>query len=187
VTETTRPAVTLAKEAHKFDGTDDCPRCLFEAYNYLKRREFTDSRPPGVSWVLHQFGMKLNDCLPDTARQSLVRYLPNGSDPLDGTDGDGRDETRGYMALDWFVRTYLPAFLELHPALAGHATAVRNLARIDNIDTAREAGPVVHAAWDAAWDAAGAAAREFLQPTVTALQESALELYDRMIRGTWDA
>jgi len=50
------------------------------------------------------------------------------------------------------------------------------------------------AARDAAWDAAGAAARaaawdaagEVLNPTVIILQESALALYDQMIRGTWD-
>jgi hypothetical protein len=37
------------------------------------------------------------------------------------------------------------------------------------------------AAWAAAWAAAGAAARDALEPTVAELQDSALELLDRMI------
>jgi hypothetical protein len=43
------------------------------------------------------------------------------------------------------------------------------------------------AAWDAARDAAWAAAREFLKPTVTELQTSAIDLFSRMIRPTVDA
>jgi hypothetical protein len=58
------------------------------------------------------------------------------------------------------------------------------------MEAAAAAGPVVRAAWDAARDAAGAAAGaaadKVLQPTVVILQESALALYDQMIRGTWD-
>ena len=158
----TSKTITLAKGGHDYDGTDDCPRCMFEAYNWIKRQEFTDSRPPGVSSALHIFGMRLNDCLPDQPRQALARYLPNGQDPLAGTENDGHEETRGYMALDWLIRTYLLRFLELSPRLAESVAAVKALARIDNMDAAQAAGPVVTAAWaaarDAAWDAAGAAA-----------------------------
>jgi hypothetical protein len=238
--------VTLAKGSHDYDGTDDCPRCLFEAYNWITRQEFTDNCPPGVSPVLHTFGMQLNDCLPDKPRQALTRYLPNGTDPLAGTAGDGRDETRGYMALDWLIRTHLLRFLELVPALSVHAASVRMLPRISDMKSAEAAGVIVRAAgaaagdaagdaagaaardaagaaagaaawaaardaaWDAAWAAAGAAAwaaawaaagaaawaaagaaawdaaRDVLNPVVVVLQESAVALYDRMIRGTWD-
>ena len=191
---TSKPAVILAAGAHESDGTDDCPRCLFEAYNWIKQHQFTDSCPPGVSPVLHAFGMRLNDCLGDATRQALVRYLPNGADPLDGTAGDGRDETRGYIALDWLIRTHLLRFLELTPRLADHADAVRALARIDSIESACAAGPVVRAAGAAAWDAARAAARDaagdavdkVLTPVVVILQESALALYDQMITGSWE-
>ena len=249
MTDTTaKPPITLAPGAHhdQFDGTDTCPRCMFEAYNWIKRHQFTDQCPPGVSIVLHTMGMRLNDCLPHDTRQALVKYLPNGTDPLDGTADDGRDETRSYMALDWLIRTHLLRFLELSPRLAEHAAAVRGLGRIDCMERAELAGPVVgaagDAAWAAAWDAAGdaawaaawdaardaagdaaraaawdaagdaagaaawdaardaagaaagaaawAAARdavtEFCRPTVVILQESALALYDAMIRGTWD-
>jgi hypothetical protein len=197
----TKPRIVLSKGSHdgEFDPDDPaCPRCLFEAYNWAKRQQFTDACPPGVSPVLHTFGMRLNDCLPDATRQALVRYLPNGSDPLDGTASDGRDETRSYMALDWLIRTHLLRFLELSPRLAEHAAAVRALVRIDGMASAEAAGPVVRAAgaaagdaaWDAAWDAARAAARDaarkVLNPVVVILQESALALYDQMIIGTWD-
>jgi hypothetical protein len=250
----TNTTIILAKGAHEYDGSADCPRCLFEAYNLIKREEFTDSRPPGVSSALHIFGMRLNDCLDDQTRQALTRYLPNGADVLDGTHNDGHEETRGYIALDWLIRTYLLRFLELSPWLVEAAASVRALARIDSMEAAAAAGPVVRAAgdaagdaawgaawgaagdaawdaaggaagdaawaaawaaagaaaggaawdaagaaaWDAArgaardaaraaaWDAAWAAARKVLRPTVVILQESALALYDQMIRGTWD-
>jgi hypothetical protein len=168
MTETARSPVTLSAGAHEWDGTDDCPRCLFEAYNLIKRQQFTDACPPGVSPVLHAFGMQLNDCLPDETRQALTRYLPNGDDPLAGTALDGKDETRSYMALDWMVRTWLLRFLELSPRLSVHAASVRKLRRIDSMESAEEAGVIVRAAHAAAhaaagaaaWDAAGAAARD---------------------------
>jgi hypothetical protein len=197
----TKPRIILAKGGHDpdtYDSIADCPRCLFEAYNWAKRQAFTAECPPGVSPVLHTFGMRLNDCLPDATRQALVRYLPNGSDPLDGTASDGRDETRSYMALNWLIRTHLLRFLELSPRLAEHAAEVRALAPIRDMDTAAAACPVVRAAWAAAraaagdaagaaaWAAARAAAGAILNPVVVVLQESALALYDRMIIGTWD-
>jgi len=168
--------ITLAKGGH--DGEDSCggspQRCLFEWYNWLTRDEHTDACPPGVSRVLHSFGIALNDLLPDDRRQELVRYLPNGTSPLAGTD-DGRDEARGYLALDWLIRTYLPTWLALVPALAEHAAAAAGLPVIAGLETAEFAGPVVRAAgdaaraaagdaagataWAAAWDAAWAAAR----------------------------
>ena len=158
----TTTTIILAKGAHEYDGSADCPRCLFEAYNLIKREEFTDSCPPGVSSALHIFGMRLNDCLDDQTRQALTRYLPNGADVLDGTHNDGHEETRGYIALDWLIRTYLLRFLELSPRLTEAAASVRALARIDSMEAAAAAGPVVRAArdaaWDAAWDAAGNAA-----------------------------
>ena len=158
-------------------GGHDCADgegCLFEWYNYLTRQARTDDCPPGVSTILWRFGMNLNDVLPDDKRQQLARFLPNGADRLAGTAADGRDETRGYMALDWLVRTYAPAFLDLG-GLTAEAAALRDLRRIVDLEAAQSAGPVVRdardkaaaagsaagsAAWDAAGDAAGDAARD---------------------------
>jgi hypothetical protein len=158
---TSTGTITLAKGAHSAkQECDDPERCLFEWYNWLTRHQHTDSRPPGVSPVLHQYGMSLNDILPDDRRQELTRFLPNGNDRLAGTEGDGKDETRGYIALDWLIRTYTPAWLDL-AGLTAEATALRDLRRIADLVTAKDAGPVVRQASSkaaAAWDAAGAAA-----------------------------
>ena len=192
--------IVLAKGSH--DGNCDNPECLFEWYSWLDRHVHTDECPPDVSKVLHTFGMRLNDALPDDRRQELKRFLPLPGErsPLAGTRDDGQDETRGFMALDWLIRTYTPAWLDL-AGLTAEAAALRDLRRIVDLVAAQTAGPVVRqareraaaardAAWDAAWDAAGAAAgdaawdaaRARLQPTVDLLQASAIDLYDRMIR-----
>ena len=197
--------ITLAKGNHPAPP-DDCgnpERCLFEWYNWLTRQRHTDDRPPGVSPVLHTFGMRLNDILPDDRRQELARFLPNGTDRLAGTEHDGKDETRGYIALDWLIRTYTPAWLDL-AGLTAEATTLRDLRRIADLVAAQAAGPAVReassraaaagdAAGDAAWDAAraaaraaaGDAARAKLAPTVAELQTSAIALYDVLITGEW--
>ena len=153
--------ITLAKGSHDGD-CDDPERCFFEWYNWLTRAKHTDDCPPGVSPVLHQFAIKLNDLLPDDRRQQLKQYLPHdGTNPLSGTAGDGLDETRGYLALDWLIRTYTPAFLDL-AGLTEEATALRDLRRIADLVAAQNAGPVVRETRTkaaAAWDAARAAAR----------------------------
>ena len=156
-------AITLAKGSHDGD-CDDPQRCLFEWYNWLTRQKHTDSCPPGVSPVLHAYGVQLNDALPDDKRQQLKRFLPNGADRLAGTASDGLDETRGYIALDWLIRTWTPAWLDL-AGLTAEAAALRDLRRITDLVAAQQARPVVlagrdkaDAAWAAAWDAARAAA-----------------------------
>ena len=155
--------LTLARGSH--DECDD-GSCLMEARMLLLGKPKTDDRQPGVSRVLHDMGINLNDSFPDDRRQELKRFLPHGGvDPLANTD-DGRDEQRSYMALDWLIRTYTPAFLDLRPELADVAAELRSLRRIVDMAAAEAAGPVVRtaqqksaAAGDAAWAAAGAAAR----------------------------
>ena len=147
---------------------DDPQRCLFEWYNHLTRGADTHQCPPGVSPVLHRYGLRLNDALDDSKRQQLRRYLPDGADVLAGTAGDGKDETRSYIALDWLIRTWTPAWLGV-AGLSKEATALRELRRVADSAAARAAGPAISqarekaaAAWDAAgdaaWDAAGDAA-----------------------------
>jgi hypothetical protein len=227
--------------------------CLLEAAAFMAGEHHSDS-PSCVSSVLGSFGRSLNDRLDDTKRQQLKPILPS----LLNTAGDGLDEQRGYLALDWLIRTYTPAWLDL-AGLTAEATELRELRRIVDLATAQAAGPVVRAgqtkaaaawaaawaaagdaagdaAWDAAWAAAGdaardaagdaaraaardaaraaaraaardaawaaardaawaaawaaagaaagdaawAAARDALKPTVTQLQDSAIDLYRRM-------
>jgi hypothetical protein len=213
--------------------------CAMEVVAWLAGEGITDA-PVCASPVLRVFTVDLNDRWPDRQRQKLRPYLPR----MVGTAGDGQDEARSYLALDWLIRTFTPAWLDL-AGLTAEAAELRALRRIVDPASAEAAGPVVVAAWaaaraardaagaaaraardaagdaaraaawdarvaawdaagaawdarvaawdaaGAAWDAAGAAAgdaaraaraaRAALQPTVETLQESALELLDRMI------
>ena len=142
---TSPDTITLYKGGHEPAECADGKRCLFEWYNHLTRGQDTDSCPPGVSPVLHTFGMRLNDVLPDDRRQELKFVLPNGDDPLAGTASDGLDETRGYLALDWLIRTWTPAWLDL-AGLTEEATALRDLRRIADLLAAQSAGQVVRQA-----------------------------------------
>lgn len=99
--------------------------CLLEAAALFAGETHTDS-PTCVSPVLATYGRNLNDVLPDGRRQELKRFIPL----LPGTAGDGADEARSYLALDWLIRTYTPAFLDLRPELADVAAELRGLRRI---------------------------------------------------------
>ena len=171
---------TLHLAAGGHDRRED-GMCLMEAAAWLAGQDHS-ARPPCVSPVLGALGRDLNDVLPDDTRQQLKQYLR----PMLGTAGDGKDETRSYLALDWLIRTWLPAWLDL-ARLAADAAAVRGLAPVTDLASAHAAGPVVRAvrvnalaaeaaAWAAAWDAAWAAA---------GLQGSAIALYDMLITGEW--
>ncbi len=138
--------------------------CLLEAAAYMAGEPHSD-HPACVSPILGAFGRDLNDRLDDIKRQLLKPLIPAMLD----TAGDGLDETRGYLALDWLVRTHTPAWLDL-AGLTVEAAELRALRRIVDLAAAEVAGPVVRAgavkarekrdaAGDAAWDAAGDAAR----------------------------
>lgn len=219
-------AIVLDAGAHK--GPED-GMCLMEAVAWIVGEPWSDS-PACVSVVLARVGRGLNDTLPGPLRQRLVPLIP----ALIGTSDDGLDETRGYLALDWMVRTWTPTWLEA-AGLSAHASALRGLPQIVDVATAEAAGPVVHAshrtlavvagapagdgawivvrksagavawaavrcsvardvgdrtvepAWDAAMGAASATDQDARATTVTQLQESALDLFARMIRPGGDA
>ena len=160
-------AVHLGKGAH---NTADDGLCLLEAVAYFADRPHTDA-PPCVSPVLRNFGINLNDVLPDEQRQELKRFIPL----LPGTAGDGQDEARSYLALDWLIRTYTPVWLDL-AGLSDGAASLRSLGQIVNLTSARAAGPVMRAAGvaagDAAWDA--------LKATKIDLQAAVGPLIERM-------
>jgi hypothetical protein len=145
--------LTLAHGSHP-DRADGL--CVMEAVAWFAGQPHTD-RPACVSPILTGYAMNLNDQWNDQARQQLKPFIPR----LPGTAGDGADERRGYLALDWLVRTFTPAWLDL-AGLADDATALQELDPVLSLEAAQAAGPVVraclgHAA--AAGDAAGAAAR----------------------------
>src|SRR5258708_1432554 len=120
--------LTLAKGAH--ENRDD-GLCLMEAVAWFAGRPHSD-KPPCVSPVLGTYGRALNDVLPDIPRQELRQFIPQ----LPGTAGDGKDETRGYIALDWLIRTWTPAWLDL-AGLTAEAAALRDFRRIADLAAAQ--------------------------------------------------
>jgi hypothetical protein len=126
--------------------------CLLELVSVFAREPFTDA-PTCVSPVLRTYGMALNDQWDDEQRQLLKPFIPR----MVGTAGDGLDETRSYLALDWLIRTYTPAWLDL-AGLTEVAAELRALRQIVDMVAAEAAGPVVRKSRDQAGDAAGAAA-----------------------------
>jgi len=152
-------ALRLGSGSHdqpdEFDPTAG-QACLLEAAAWMAGEPWSD-HPQCVSPVLGAFGRGLNDVLPDDKRQQLRPLIPS----LIGTADDGLDETRSYMALDWLIRTYTPAWLDL-AGLTAEATALRDLRRIVDLVAAQQAGPVVRDAQQKAAtlaEAAGYAAR----------------------------
>lgn len=178
--------IKLDKGSHK---DFESGHCAMEVVSWLAGMGFT-AAPECASRVLTSFTIGLNDTWGGTDRQRLVPFLPR----MVGTAGDGKDEARSFMALDWLIRTYTPAFLDL-VNLSAEAQALRDLRRIVDLASAEAAGPVVRSGRDkayAAWAAAWAAAWDALSPTVETLKTSALELLDRMISPElqaigWDA
>jgi len=142
-----------------FGGHEDRSNglCLLEAVAWFAGEPHTD-HPACVSPVLGAFGRSLNDILPDEKRQQLCPYITL----LPGTAGDDLDQVRGYLALDWLIRIWTPAWLDL-AGFSEEARALRDLRRIADLATAQSARPAVLAGRDkaaAAWAAAGAAARD---------------------------
>lgn len=171
----------LTLDSGKHKRRDD-GLCLMEAVAYFADEPHSD-RPQCASEALTTFGIGLNDAWDDEWRQRLKPFIPR----LVGTR-DGRDEARGWLAIDWLIRTYTPAWLDL-AGLGEHATGLRDLRRlVDRAAWAAEQevaeariSAAYSAARSAARSAAGSAAHSVLEPTVTALRESALDLFDRMI------
>jgi hypothetical protein len=119
--------IALACGAH--DRRDE-GLCLMEAVAFVAGEPHTD-RPSCVSPVLGAYGRALNDALPHELRQELKVFIP----ALPGTVGDGHDERRAYLALDWLIRVHTPMCLEA-AGLPREAQSLRSLARIKDADSA---------------------------------------------------
>jgi hypothetical protein len=171
--------------------------CLLEAAAWLAGEPFTD-HPECVCPVIAAFGRSWNDSLPDDAtRNRLLRpLLPK----LIGTRStpDVQD-ARAFMAADWAVRVFTPAWLRLID-LEANAAELEGLKALATVALCLDAQPAIEraqeaaraardaagaaagaAAWAAARDAARAAARDALKPAVEKLQASALNLIERML------
>ena len=171
-------------------GKFETGHCAMEVVAWLAGEGHTDA-PECASPVLRSFTISLNDQWDATQRQKLIPFLPR----MVGTAGDGQDEARSYLALDWLIRTYTPAWLDL-AGLTAEAQELRDLRRIVDTVATESAGPVVHAAqekaaaagaaaWAAAWDAARDAAGDAARAAAGAAAWAAA--WDAAWAAAWDA
>ncbi len=99
--------------------------CAMEAASWIAGEPWSDE-PDCVCPTIGAFMRSWNDGLPnDAERDRLLKpFIPK----VIGTKGSpALAEARGYLALDWLVRVYTPAWLELKPELRSHAQALRAL------------------------------------------------------------
>lgn len=108
--------------------------------------------PACVCPVLAAFGSAWDDAL-DYAEDRQRLLAPYVSRLVDTRSTQEVEERRAYMALDWLIRTYTPAWLDLQPELAEHAAALRALPEIVDLATAKLARGSVIDAESAAWSA----------------------------------
>jgi len=81
--------------------------CLLEAAAVLAGEPLTD-HPRSVSPIVCTLGIRLNDLATHSHRQTLTRFLPN----LVGTAGDGKEDARRWVALDFSLRTVWPRWVD---------------------------------------------------------------------------
>ena len=143
--------------------------CLLEAVAWIAGEPWSD-HPECVDPVLAAFGRSWNDSLSDEDRDRLLLpFLPR----LVGTRSTAEvQDRRAFMAADWAVRVFTPAWLRL-AKLDEHAEALEGLPELDSVEACRAAQPTINAARDAAWDAAWAAARAAAWDAAWAAAEAA--------------
>ena len=177
---------SLKHGGHKgpFDGA-----CVMEAVAYIAGEPWSD-HPQCVSPVIGAFLRSWNDSLPsDADRDRLLKPLIPKI--INTRADDATEERRSYLALDWMIRTYLPAWLRL-AKINDHADAVAALSPIVDMATATAAAPVVRVANKAALkagDAARAAARAAVWAAARAAAGDAAgdAVWDAARDAVWDA
>ena len=129
--------------AHGTHATPEDGRCAMEWVSHLAGEPHSDA-PSCVSPVLRALCVTLNDGLPAQPRQRLRPYLARTI----GTAGDGLDAARAWMALDWLIGTYAPAWLGLiglgaeaavladAPPVTGEPALHRSLAELQRVQRA---------------------------------------------------
>jgi len=158
--------------AYGTHATPEEGRCAMEWVSLLAGEPHGDE-PTCVSPVVRAFCISLNDSLDDEPRQLLRPYLTRTI----GTADDGLDEKRAWMAMDWMIRDYAPAWISaaglpglsetleqldpiMSPADLPQALRALSSARRQTRDAwTAGMGPARLASW-APWTAGRAAARE---------------------------
>jgi hypothetical protein len=144
--------ITLGVGAH---GRREDGVCAMEAVAWIAGEPHSDS-PRCASPAISAFMRSWNDSLPDGDRDRLLKpYLAK----LIGSRGTKAAEgRRGWLAMDWLIRTFAPAWLSLVHDLSPHAEALRNLPEIANSAAVALAKDPIAAAYSAADSAAYSAA-----------------------------
>ncbi len=139
-------------------GSPEDGACIMEAVSLLAGEVWSDT-PACASPVLGAFLRSWNDSLPDDERQQLKQYIPR----LVGSKGTpAQEDERAWMAMDWLIRTYTPAWLRL-AGLNGQAATLASLPEFQagmDVPSIRPAIDRVRKDAAAAWAAARAAARD---------------------------
>ena len=121
VVATTTPGVTPVADPYLTVGAHDEPAgtdpsvyewCMMEAAGWMADDPWTDD-PANVSPVIAQWCKALNDTLEDASRQSLKTYLKVAPDGVIDTVDAGLEAKRKYLATNWLIRTYCPAWLDV--------------------------------------------------------------------------
>jgi hypothetical protein len=115
-------------------------RCAMEWVSHLAGEPHSDE-PACVSPVLRAMCIALNDGLEHEPRQRLRPYLARTI----GTADDGLDTERGWMAMDWLIRVYTPAWLQA-AGLRDTAAALADLGQVGDGESLRGALGVLDAA-----------------------------------------
>jgi hypothetical protein len=133
-------------------------RCAMEWVSHLAGEPHSDE-PACVSPVLRAMCIALNDGLEHAPRQRLRPYLARTI----GTADDGLDTERGWMAMDWLIRVYTPAWLDA-AGLCDTAGGLAGLGEIGDGESLRVALSVLD---EARREARAARARMFGVPHPT--------------------
>ena len=109
--------------ANREDGV-----CALEAAAWFAGLPHSDM-PECVCPVLRAFVMAWNDAIVDDAQRTAVLkpFIPK---LLNTKSTPAVELRRSYLAFDWLARVQTPTWLDLTPALAEHARALRELTEI---------------------------------------------------------
>ena len=115
---------------HGSHRTPDAGMCLLEAVAYIAGEPHSD-HPDCVCPVLAAFGRAWNDALDDEARNRILKpFLPR----LVGTRSTPEvQDRRAFMAADWAVRTFTPAWLR-KAGLHEDAAALEALPELSSVN-----------------------------------------------------
>ena len=165
------PDLSLKSGLHK---SRESGMCAMEAVAWLAGEPHSD-QPKCACPVITAFVIRWNDSLPgDADRNRLLKPLLG---KIIGTRSTPEAESvRAFLAVDWLVREYTPAWLDLVPSLTAHAATLRAFNPLRNLDevtanlealqaAAKDSQEALPAARSAARAAAWTASRSTTWPT----------------------